>query len=96
MLQDIIGSKTGLFADGVQTVLRGHENRSRRVVLLKGNLVQNSRSDSAGINARVNNHGTFGFASIAEYTQRRTPSLLESIPGGIFRCPFPPAPALFR
>ena len=68
MLQDIIGSKAELFADGVQTVLRGHENRTRRVVLLKGNLVQNSRSESAGINARVNNHGTFGFASIAEYT----------------------------
>ena len=37
MLQDIIGTKKGLFADGVQTVLRGHENRQRRVVLLKGN-----------------------------------------------------------
>ena len=41
MLQDIIASQTALFEDGVQTVLRGHENRSRRVVLLKGNLVQN-------------------------------------------------------
>ena len=55
MLQDIIGCKKELFADGVQTVLRGHENRNRRVVLLKGNLVQNARSESAGINARVNN-----------------------------------------
>ena len=45
MLQDIIQSKTALFADGVQTVLRGQENRNRRVVILKGNLVQNSRSD---------------------------------------------------
>lgn len=78
MLQDIIGSKTGLFADGVQTVLRGHENRSRRVVLLKGNLVQNSRSDSAGINARVNNHGTFGFASIAEYTPEAAEKVIRA------------------
>ena len=36
MLQDVIGSKAALFSDGVQTVLRGHENRNRRVVLLKG------------------------------------------------------------
>ena len=68
MLQDIIGSQTALFADGVQTVLRGHENRNRRVVLLKGNLVQNSRSEARGISARVNRNGTFGFASIAEYS----------------------------
>ena len=68
MLQDILGSQSRLFADGLQTVLRGHENRTRRVVLLKGNLVQNARSEETGINARVNNHGTFGFASIAEYT----------------------------
>ena len=68
MLQDIIGSRKALFADGVQTVLRGHENRSRLVVLLKGNLVQNARSEMAGISARVNNRGIFGFASIAEYS----------------------------
>ncbi len=66
MLQDIIGSRKELFADGVQTVLRGHENRNRRAVLLKGNLVQNARSEAAGISARVNNRGTYGFASIAE------------------------------
>ena len=29
MLQDIIGAKKDLFADGVQTVLRGQENRTR-------------------------------------------------------------------
>ena len=78
MLQDIIKSKTGLFADGVQTVLRGHENRTRRVVLLKGNLVQNARSEGRGINARVNNNGTFGFASIAEYTEEAAEKVLRS------------------
>ena len=78
MLQDIIGSKTALFADGMQTVLRGHENRNRRVVLLKGNLVQNSRSDAAGISARVNNHGTFGFASIAEYTPEAAEKVIRA------------------
>ncbi|MCR5322584.1 MAG: TldD/PmbA family protein [Lachnospiraceae bacterium] len=78
MLQDIIKSKTGLFADGVQTVLRGHENRTRRVVLLKGNLVQNARSEGRGINARVNNNGTFGFASIAEYTPEAAEKVLKA------------------
>ena len=78
MLQDIIKAKTGLFADGVQTVLRGHENRTRRVVLLKGNLVQNARSEGRGINARVNNNGTFGFASIAEYTPEAAEKVLKA------------------
>ena len=78
MLQDIIGSKTALFADGAHTVLRGHENRNRRVVLLKGNLVGNSRSEGKGINARVNNHGTFGFASIAEYTPEAAEKVIRA------------------
>ena len=78
MLQDIIGSKRELFADGVQTVLRGHENRSRRVVLLKGNLVQNSRNEAAGISARVNNHGAFGFASIAEYSPEAAEKVIRA------------------
>ncbi len=78
MLQDIIGAKKGLFADGVQTVLRGHENRTRRVVLLKGNLVQNARSEASGISARVNNRGTFGFASIAEYTPEAAEKVIRA------------------
>ena len=78
MLQDVIGNKTGLFADGMQTVLRGQENRTRRVVLLKGNLVQNSRSEAKGINARVNRNGTFGFASIAEYTPEAAEKVIRA------------------
>ena len=78
MLQDIIGSKASLFADGVQTVLRGQQNRNRRVALLKGNLVQNSRSESTGVNARVNNHGAFGFASMAEYTPEAAEKVIRS------------------
>ena len=78
MLQDIIGAKAALFADGVQTVLRGQQNRTRRVVLLKGNLVQNSRSESTGVNARVNHHGAFGFASMAEYTPEAAEKVIRS------------------
>ena len=78
MLDDILASKSALFAENVQTVLRGHENRNRRVVLLKGNLVQNSRSENRGISARVNNNGAFGFASIAEYTEEAAEKVLRS------------------
>jgi len=78
MLQDMIGSQVKLFADGVQTVLRGQENRNRRVVMLKGNLVQNSRSEGAGINARVNHHGTFGFASIGEYSTEAAEKVIRA------------------
>jgi TldD protein len=78
MLQDIIGSKRELFADGVQTVLRGQENRTRRVVILKGNLVQNMRSEVKGINARVNKNGTYGFASIAEYSPEAAEKVIKA------------------
>ena len=78
MLQDIISSKASLFADGVHTVLRGQKNRTRRVVLLKGNLVQNTRSEASGINARVNNAGAYGFASIAEYSPEAAERVLRA------------------
>ena len=78
MLQDIIGAKAALFSDKGQTILRGHENRNRRVVLLKGNLVQNSRSETRGINARVNLDGLFGFASIAEYTPEAAEKVIRA------------------
>lgn len=78
MLQDIIGAKKDLFAEGVQTVLRAHENRTRQVALLKGNLIRNNRSEAAGISARVNNRGTFGFASIAEYTPEAAEKVIHA------------------
>jgi len=78
MLQDIIAGKTSLFSEGAQTVLRGHENRNRRVALLQGNLVQNSRSEARGLSARVNRNGTFGFASIAEYTPEAAERVLRA------------------
>ena len=78
MLQDIFEGKAALFSDKAQTVLRGHENRQRRVVLLKGNMVQNSRSEARGISARVNLDGKFGFASIAEYTPEAADRVIKA------------------
>ena len=76
MLQDIITPQRALFSDGVQTILRGHENRSRRVVLVKGNLVQNTRSHGRGISARVTKNGRYGFSSTASYTAEDARPLL--------------------
>ena len=68
MLHDILQGKKALFADGASTVLRGQENRTRRVMLLDGNLVANTRSESRGISARVMKKGVYGFSSVASYT----------------------------
>ena len=78
MLDNILEAKRGLFEDGVQTILRGHENRSRSVGFVKGNLVSNARSESRGISARVNARGTFGFASTADYTPEGVEQVLRA------------------
>lgn len=78
MLQDIITPQKKHFADGVQTVLRGHENRSRRVILLNGNLVQNARSEGRGISARVTKNGRYGFSSTAAYTEKDAEAVLKA------------------
>ena len=77
MLNDILASKKELFASDAQTVLRGHENRSRRVRLLKGNLVGNARASSAGISARVCKNGVYGFASAGEYSEEAAETVLR-------------------
>ena len=78
MIQDIITPQAKRFDDHAQTVLRGHENRSRRAVLLKGNLVQNTRSESRGISARVTRNGRHGFSSIASYTEQDAETVLKA------------------
>ena len=78
MLNDIITAKSALFADGVQTVLRGHENRYRKVALLKGNMINNTRSQMKGISARVTKDGVHGFASVAGYTEADAEAVLKA------------------
>lgn len=68
MLNDILKDKTALFKDGVRTVLRGQENRTRGVGIIKGNLVSNSRSEIRGISAAVCDGAASGFASVSEYS----------------------------
>ena len=39
MLEDFLTKQKGLFGTGMQTVLRGQENRMRQVALQNGNLI---------------------------------------------------------
>ncbi len=78
MIPDIITPNLVYFPENAQTVLRGHENRYRRVVLLKGNLVQNSRSETRGISARVTKNGRHGFSSVASYTEQDAEKVLRA------------------
>ena len=78
MLEDILGAKKQYFADDCQTILRGQENRNRRVILQQGNMVANVRSETRGINANVNKKGVWGFSSIAEYSPDAAEAVLKA------------------
>lgn len=78
MLQDILSNKTSLFADGYQTVLRGQENRNRRVVFINGEMSANVRSETRGVNARVSKDGVQGFSSMAEYSEAAAEAVLKA------------------
>lgn len=78
MLEDILKEKKGLFETGMQSVLRGQENRERRIVIQQGNLVVNERSESSGVSAKVYKNGVSGFASMAEYTPQAAEMVLKA------------------
>lgn len=78
MLEDILKGKKGLFETGMQSVLRGQENRARRIVIKQGNLVVNERSESSGVCAKVYKNGVSGFASMAEYTPEAAEMVLKA------------------
>ena len=78
MLQDLITPKKALFAPGTHIELRGQNNRSRRVVLLSGDVLSNIRSDVSGVSARVYRDGVWGFSSMAEYTPEAAETVLKA------------------
>ena len=78
MLYDLISPGKALFADGMQTILRGHENRNRRVTILKGNVTANARSEARGVSARVGKDGVYGFASSADYSEEAVRKVLKA------------------
>ena len=78
MLKDIITPKKILFVPNAHTELRGQLSRSRGVTLVSGTLTGNSRTDISGISARVYKNGTYGFASMAEYSADAAESVLRA------------------
>ncbi|MCR5468698.1 MAG: TldD/PmbA family protein [Lachnospiraceae bacterium] len=69
MIRDIFKGRDLGFETGVQSVLRGQENRARSVVIHQGVLVTNQRSEERGVCAKVYKEGMNGFASMAEFSE---------------------------
>lgn len=78
MLANILSSLSGHLKEGSATELRAQRNLSRRAALLKGSLIQNQRTDEAGVSARVYQDGIFGFASLAEVSEEAAQRVLKS------------------
>ena len=78
MLHDLLTPCKRLFATGVHTELRGQNNRTRRVVLLSGDVMSNVRSDVSGVSARVYGNGVWGFSSMAEYSSEAAEKVLKA------------------
>ena len=78
MLHDLLTPCKRLFATGVHTELRGQNNRTRRVVLLSGDVMSNVRSDVSGVSARVYGNGVWGFSSMAEYSSEAAEKVLNA------------------
>lgn len=78
LIPDIISSLHGSFAPGAHSELRAQRSLARRVVLLSGNLVGNTRADSQGVSARVYRNGVYGFASAADLSQAAAKKALET------------------
>ncbi len=78
MLQDTISAKKYLFDPDAHTELRLQRNRERDVVLLSGDIVENSRSDVAGVSARVYRGGRYGFSSMAECSEEAAERVLRA------------------
>jgi TldD protein len=60
------------------TELRIQENKSLSIVFLNGNLINNSKSITNGVSARVYRNGLWGFASSAEMEEGSIKSILKA------------------
>ena len=57
MIKDLITAAKYRFISGAHTELRAQNNRNRRVTMVSGNLVANTRNDHSGVSARVYKNG---------------------------------------
>ncbi len=76
MIDRDLSSYAKLFGD--YTELRMQENRSIGVAMVKGSLLQNSRSMGSGVSARVYQAGSWGFASHPELNEQAVESVISS------------------
>ena len=78
LLQDIVTKHRAGFAAGASTELRAQRSLQRRVVMLKGNLAGNARTDTKGVSARVYRNGVYGFASAADMNDAAVKAVLDN------------------
>ena len=78
MLNDNLTREAASFPSGAHTELRAQKNRTRRVTLLSGNLVANTRTDLSGVSARVYKNGAWGFSSTADDSPEAVRAVLKA------------------
>ena len=78
MLKDNLTGEAKRFDPNAHTELRAQKNRTRRVALLSGNLVVNTRSDVSGVSARVCKNGSWGFSSTADDSPEAVRAVLSA------------------
>ncbi|MGI6156957.1 MAG: TldD/PmbA family protein [Saccharofermentanales bacterium] len=77
MLKETIFEHKRHFAEGAESELRAQHNAMRRVTLLNGELTANTRTDHAGVSARVRRNGVYGFASIGDFSDASIERVLQ-------------------
>ncbi|MCD7828467.1 MAG: TldD/PmbA family protein [Clostridiales bacterium] len=60
------------------TELRAQVNTMYGVSIVSGNLVDNSRSQTSGVNARVYKNGVYGFSSMGEYSDESVKAVIDA------------------
>lgn len=78
MLKDVVTAQKEAFIPGAHTELRAQITRNRRVVIVKGNIMGNSRTEESGISARVYKNGVYGFSSMAELSGEAAKEVLNA------------------
>ncbi|MCC8099316.1 MAG: TldD/PmbA family protein [Clostridiales bacterium] len=78
MLQDLLAQQKALFPAQAHTELRMQQNSLRRVDLVSGSLLRNTRTDLSGVSARVYQGGVYGFASAADCSPEAAKTVVEA------------------
>lgn len=60
------------------TELRVQENREFAIAFLKGNLVQNTKTNNGGVSARVRKQGSWGFSSSSEVNEEMVKEVIKA------------------